>query len=166
MPAGRPTLYEGKKTCKRVYKLCLLGFVDKQLAEYLEIAESTLNLWKEEHPEFMECIRKGKTEADANVAKSLYKRAIGFKYEERTFEETVITTVDRAGELARTPGVLVKRVKKLIAPDVGAQKMWLVNRQKGLWADKTEVESKNVNLNVTPTAEEAAKIKAALDKSI
>lgn len=168
MPAGRPTKYEGKKTCKQVYKLLLLGATDEQIADFLEVALSTLNLWKQDNDEFSEVFRTGKLGADSNVAKSLYKRATGFKYEERTFENTVVTTIDQAGKLAQTPGVLVKRVKKLVPADVGAQKMWLVNRQKALWRDKVDVEQKNLNLNmnVEPTPEEAAKIKEALDKSI
>jgi hypothetical protein len=167
MPAGRPTLYD-PKMCKQVFKLCLLGSTDKQIADILDVSEASLNNWKNDYPEFLESFRKGRVDADANVANSLYKRANGYKFKEKTYESTMITSVDRAGNLAQTPGVLVKVVHKEVMPDVGAQKMWLVNRQKGVWSDKTEVESKNtnINMNVEPTPEEAQKIKEMLDKSI
>ena len=76
--AGRPTEYKEEYN-EQVYKLCLLGAIDKDIADFFDIQESTLNLWKKKHPEFMEAIKDGKEKADAEVAKSLYKRAIGYK---------------------------------------------------------------------------------------
>lgn len=165
MPAGRPTLYNDKMR-KIAFNLALLGATDEQIADTLNIAVSTLNLWKNEHPEFMEAIRSGKTEADAKVAAGLYKRAIGFKFEETTIENTMLTTVSQAGNVEMTPGVLVKRVKKMVPPDVTAQKFWLTNRQPGEWKEKTESKVTTTNFNIEPSPEEAAKIKEALDKSI
>ena len=59
--------------------LSLLGFTDKQLAAFFEVAESTLNKWKLDFPAFSESLKKGKDVADAKVATSLYNRAIGWK---------------------------------------------------------------------------------------
>jgi hypothetical protein len=165
---GRPSKYDPKMN-KQVFRLCLLGSTDKQLAEFLEVSESTLNLWKNEHPKFSEQIRNGREKADAKVAASLYKRAVGFKYEEITTESSIIRTEDDDGNIIENevPGSR-KVTKKMVVPDVGAQKMWLTNRKSSEWHDRTEVEAKNtnINLNIEPTPEEAARIKAALDKSI
>lgn len=73
---GRPTDYSDELR-EQVKNLCLLGLTDKEICKSIGIAVSTLNLWKQKHPEFMESIREGKEIADANVAKSLYKRACG-----------------------------------------------------------------------------------------
>ncbi|MDR0754552.1 MAG: hypothetical protein LBF04_04105 [Prevotellaceae bacterium] len=72
---GRPTDY-APEYAEQVFRLCLLGLIDREIAAFFEIAESTLNNWKLEHPEFLESIKKGKVQADANVAASLYKQAI------------------------------------------------------------------------------------------
>ena len=81
MPAGRPTDYREEYN-EQVTKLCKLGATDKELADFFEVAESTINLWKEVHPQFSESIKEGKIQADANVAQALYHRAIGYKHED------------------------------------------------------------------------------------
>jgi transposase-like protein len=59
-----------------VVKLCLLGQTDAELADSFGVSESTLNLWKKTHEDFSESIKKGKSPADADVAKSLYDKAL------------------------------------------------------------------------------------------
>lgn len=128
MPAGRPTIYKEEYN-EQAYKLTLLGMDDSELAGYFGIAESTLNLWKNKHPKFMESIKEGKEIADAEVSKSLNKRARGYEYDEKTYEK----------------GKLVKTVRKQVAPDTGAAMAWLKNRTRHLkkpWSDKQEVEVK------------------------
>lgn len=119
---GRPSKYK-EEYAEQAYKLCLLGATDKELADFFEVSESTLNLWKKDE-EFSESIKKGKIIADADVAASLFKRARGYTYEEDTYEQ----------------GFLTKRVVKEVAPDTGAAMAWLKNRQKDKWRDKQEVE--------------------------
>lgn len=161
-PVGRPTKYD-PVLLKKVYKLCLLGCTDKKLADILDISESTLNLWKNEHPEFSECLRKGREDADSEVARSLYKRAKGYSFEEKTFESGI--GIDEEGNAVRVMH-LEKVVKKKQAPDTAAATFWLKNRQPDIWREKTEVEAKNFNFNIVPTEEEARKIKEDLEKSI
>jgi len=72
---GRPNKYDSIDL-KQIGRLSLLGLTDKELADFLGIAESTLNKWKIEHPEFMETLKAGKDDADAKVARSLYNNAI------------------------------------------------------------------------------------------
>jgi hypothetical protein len=121
---GRPTKYEVKFN-KQVEKLCKLGATDKELADFFEVAESTLNLWKLEHPKFSESIKKGKMFADANVADSLYRRATGY-----SCPDTDIKVIN--DEIIKTP--LIKHYP----PDTPAAIFWLKNRQKGKWRDKIE----------------------------
>jgi hypothetical protein len=135
---GRPSKYDPVNN-EIVEKLCRLGVTDAELAEHFNVSESTINLWKEKHKEFSESIKRGKIEADVKVANSLFKRANGFKYKERTFEQTMITSVSEAGQLVQTPGTLVKIVEKQVAPDTTAQIFWLKNRRPKVWRDKQEL---------------------------
>lgn len=50
-PPGRPTDYR-PEYAEHARKLCLLGATDKDLADWFEVVESTVNLWKLAHPEF------------------------------------------------------------------------------------------------------------------
>ena len=86
MAGGRPTDYL-PEYCTQVKKLCLLGATDKEIADFFEVTETTINNWKIDHPEFFESIKAGKITADSEVAGSLFKRAMGFEYDEVTFEK-------------------------------------------------------------------------------
>lgn len=119
---GRPTKYK-PELCKDAYKLCLLGFTDKQLAEFFEVAESTLNLWKLEYPEFSESLKRGKDIADAEVIDSLFKRCVGYTHEE-----------DKIFQYEGIP-VIVPTTKHY-PPDPLSCFYWLNNRQRGKWSNK------------------------------
>lgn len=143
---GRPTKYKAAFN-KQVYKFSLLGATDEEIADFFEIEVSTLNLWKVQHPRFMESIKKGKIDADAEVSKSLFKRATGYTYLETTFEIVAghdVVTETPEGELIKEPAYRKRVVVKEVPPDVAAQNIWLKNRRgkartQGLpWADKHE----------------------------
>ncbi len=133
---GRPTDYR-PEYCEQVEKLCRLGATDKEIADFFGKAESTINLWKLEHPDFSESIKKGKIDADAKVASSLYHRALGYKH-------AAVQIFNDGG----TP--LVVDYIKHYAPDTTAAIFWLKNRRKEQWRDRHEVETtQNVNVTVT-----------------
>lgn len=123
---GRPTKYK-PEFAKQAYKLCLLGATDKRIADFFEVTESTLNLWKQEHPEFSESLKAGKEEADAIVAQSLFHRATGYSHPDLDIKMY-------KGKVIRTD--LVKHYP----PDSTAAIFWLKNRQPRMWRDKQEVE--------------------------
>jgi len=132
MSGGRPTDYKDEYA-EQAYKICLLGATDKDMAEFFDVAESTINNWKTAHPEFLESIKKGKTIADGNVADRLYQRALGFEHDSE--EIKVISEGQNMG--SRVERVAVR---KIYAPDTTAAIFWLKNRQKDKWRDKQEVE--------------------------
>jgi len=76
MPAGRPSSYR-PDYAGVVEKLCLLGARDADLARAFDVSESTIDNWKAAHPEFLAALKAGRELADAEVANSLYRRAIG-----------------------------------------------------------------------------------------
>lgn len=147
--AGRPTDYR-KEYCERVEKLCKLGATDKEIADFFDVAESTINLWKTEHQEFSESIKKGKIIADAEVAHSLHKRAIGYQYDEVTYEkigpgDDKVEVGEQGMETVKQDQYKKKVVTKEVPPDVAAQNIWLKNRRSKVdkeaqrWADKHEI---------------------------
>lgn len=122
--AGRPTDYK-EEYCEQAEKLCKLGCTDKELGEFFDVDESTINNWKLAHPEFLESIKSGKQLADANVANRLYQRAMGFEHDSE--EIKVIDSL-----VQRVP------IRKVYPPDTTAAIFWLKNRQKEKWRDKLE----------------------------
>lgn len=132
---GRPSRYKAEYA-EQARKLCLLGATDEALADFFAIAVSTLNKWKKDHPEFMESLKSGKQIADANVAQSLYNRALGY-----TTTETKIATFE--GQITDTLDV-----DKHYPPDPTSAIFWLKNRQPSMWRDKP-VEEAEQETNIT-----------------
>lgn len=123
---GRPSKYKPEFN-DLGYKYCLLGATDKELAEFFEVSESTLNLWKTEVPEFSESLKRGKAEADAVVASKLFHRATGYSHPD-------VDIKMYEGQIIITP------LTKHYPPDSTAAIFWLKNRQPKQWRDKQEVE--------------------------
>lgn len=123
---GQPTKYKDEYA-KQAYKLCLLGSTDKDMADFFEVSESTVNNWKHDYPEFLESIKRGKISADANVASRLYKRAIGYEHDEDKI-------FNHQGE------PLIVPTTKHVQPDTTAAIFWLKNRQPAKWRDKQELD--------------------------
>ena len=86
------------------------------------ITTKTLYEWKNKYGEISEALKKGKEVIDRQVENALLKRALGYAYDETTYED----------------GVETKRVTKEVAPDTTAQIFWLKNRKPAEWRDKIE----------------------------
>jgi hypothetical protein len=74
----------------------------------------------------LESIKKGKEQADAKVAESLFKRANGY-----TCPDVDIKVIDKE--------VVITKLKKHYPPDTIAAIFWLKNRQKDNWRDRTDI---------------------------
>ena len=123
---ARPTQYRAEYA-EQAFKLCLLGATDVQLGDFFGVSEKTINVWKHKHPKFLKALRDGKTVADAEVAHSLYKRALGFSHaEESIFNDN------------GSPRIV--ETTKHYPPDATSMIYWLKNRRSGEWRDKQEVE--------------------------
>jgi len=147
-PKGRPTKYKAAYAAQ-ARKLALLGMTDRGMANFFEISESTLNLWKKEHSDFSESIRAGKVEADARVAAALFHSALGGSTVTEVKEE-----VDAEGN-----SVTRKTVREL-PPNVTAQQFWLKNRQPQSWRDKVILEDETPPEKLAETAQRFAEIMA------
>lgn len=91
--------------------------------------EKTINNWKIAHPEFLQSINAGKADADARVAESMFKRAVGYSHD-------AVKIFMPAG--AKEP--VYADYTEHYPPDTAAGSLWLRNRQPAKWRDKTDVE--------------------------
>ena len=102
------------------------GLTIDQIAHNAGLASSTLRLYKDKYPAISEALARGKEVSDIIVENALYKRAIGYEYEE------VITEADSTGKKH-------KRIySKHVSPDVKAITFWLSNRIPDRWRDRHE----------------------------
>lgn len=151
---SRPTKYD-KKYNEQVYKLCLLGATDAEIANFFEVDEATVYRWKKEYPEFCDSIKRGKDIADSNVASKLYHRATGYQHQEiitASFQGTITDTME---------------VTKHYAPDPTAAIFWLKNRQPKKWRDKQEIDTKITgDLTTTSISIDAEKLKGLTDAEL
>lgn len=138
---GRPTLYK-PEYAEQASKLCKLGAIDKELAEFFEVSESTIYEWKNQHDDFSEAIKSGKKIADMNVADRLYQRAMGYEHPE-------VHISNYQGSITQTP------IRKVYPPDTVAAIFWLKNRQPEKWRDKTE-KALSGSVNIQATAHDEA----------
>ena len=123
---ARPSSYK-EEYAEQAEKLCKLGAIDRELADFFGVSEQTVNAWKTSFPKFFESIKKGKTQADAEVASKLFHRAIGYEHAD-------CHVSNYQGEITVTP--LIKHY----APDPVAAIFWLKNRRPDQWRDKQERE--------------------------
>jgi hypothetical protein len=122
MLPGRPTKYDPLYD-DRAYKLCLLGATDVEIAAVFGTTQQTLCAWKKAHPSFLEALTRGKIDADAEVARSLYQRALGYSHP--------------AVRIMQYDGVPIEvPYTEHYPPDTQAASMWLRNRQPAKWRDK------------------------------
>ena len=129
---SRSTLY--KKEYARIAKsLALLGATDSEIADALGVCERTINNWKKSHKEFFAALKEGKIIADANVADSLYNRALGYSHPE-------LKVFNNMGE------IVTFECEKHYPPDPTSAIFWLKNRQPALWRDKQVEETKSDDL--------------------
>jgi hypothetical protein len=130
---GRPSKYRPEFP-RQAQKLCLLGATNEKLADFFSVAVSTVDKWIKEIPEFSGALKSGRDDADARVANSLFRRALGYKhktikifqYEGQSFEHEFI---------------------EQYPPDPTSCIFWLKNRQPQRWRDKPISEDGDDRLN-------------------
>ena len=124
---GRPSKFR-QEYAEQAFKFCLLGATDADLGRFFDVDERTINNWKESHPEFLQSLKAGKEQADARVAQSLYRKALGWEH------EAVKIVAD-----AKTGTEHVVPYAERYPPDTTAAIFWLKNRRPDLWRDKQQL---------------------------
>jgi len=126
---GRKPLFR-KYMAEEAEKLAELGFTNEEIADFWGRSRRAFQYWLKKHPELLHTLKAGKARADKKVEDSLYKRAQGYEFKEKTYE--------KRGQKKKL--ILTKEVLKQIVPDTTAQIFWLKNRRPKNWRDKHEFE--------------------------
>lgn len=152
---GRPTKYNADLHPALAEAWAFAGLIDTQIAERLGVAESTLYLWKSEHVEFSEALKRGKSGPDDKVEACLFARATGY-------DHPAVKIFMPANAIKPVYAEYIEHT----VPDVTAQIFWLKNRRPSAWKDKQEVAVSDPEgiLTLTP-AERAARIAEILAKA-
>lgn len=130
------------------------GLTDIQIAENLGISKDTFYEYKKKHTDFSDSLKKGKEVVDYEVENALLKRALGYEYEEKTYE----TRYDeRTGKSVER---LTKRITKQVSPDTTAQIYWLNNRKPKQWRNKQDVDISNNGVSLAEAIQKAYESKA------
>lgn len=133
---GRPTKYDADLHPLLVWSYLQCGDTMEQAAEKLEVSKSTLYEWASIYSDFSDAIKSGRDKTNAEVEKTLLKRALGYTYNRIKIE------TDRDGHVVKKTAETVQ-----VQPDVLAQRLWLMNRKPESWRDKHEIDlSGSVNL--------------------
>lgn len=127
------------------------GITTVEIASRIGITPATLDRWRQESDELDRAMNLTDDLVDGLVEGSLFKRAMGYDYEEETY------TIDETGRK-----VLTRVVKKHVPADVKAIAMWLYNRRQDFWrsqqqalpeSDDDIIDVKNVLVQIEEVAD-------------
>lgn len=127
---GAPTKYR-PEYAPQAYKLCLLGYTNEELGVFFGVNEETIKNWAKASPQFSVSLTRGRAGADADVATSLYRRAVGCVTPDSHISNFM-------GKVTVTP------LEKHHPPDPGAAALWLHNRQPDRWRRSNEEPAKDL----------------------
>lgn len=125
-----PEVYEKLYLIER---WCREGLTEKSVAKRLGISVSTLEDYKNKHPEFLEALKKNKEVVDYEVEDSLFEKCVGKYVEvEKAFKCKEIY-YDKNNKRCEKEKVVVKTVKEFVPADTMAIAIWLNNRRPENW---------------------------------
>lgn len=135
---GRPTIYNAEVHVALVEAYAEEEYTYQKIADRLAIDVDTLKEWRRLHPDFSAALERGKERALAGVVRSLYKRALGYDYEQ----------TELVGKKNAEGGVSAKQMttrSKHVPPDVAAIMCILTNRDPGNWQHRRELLVKQIS---------------------
>lgn len=119
------------------------GLTYQQIADNMHINVATLRVWRSTYPTIDAALKESADIADRHVENALYKRALGYTYDEVTQE------LHYNKETGEEQFVETRRVTKQVLPDVTAQIYWLKNRKPKDWRDKREDDTVDKTIKIT-----------------
>lgn len=125
------------------------GLTNEQIAKNIGVNADTFYTWLKKYPEISESLKKGKAPVDFEVENALYKKAVGFDYEEI---ETIEEEVDGVFKTR------VKRTLKTALPDTSAIIFWLKNRKPEQWRKLNPVVENKLKAETEKLLKEAQSI--------
>lgn len=128
--AGRKSRYDEfvKPYLNQIAEWARSGATEKEICDALGVAQSTFYEYKKQFSELSNALRTGRQTVILNVKAALYKKAIGFEYEE-------MEGVKKEGKVVST-----RIFKRYSPPDTTAAAMLLRNYEEE-WRDKDSVQT-------------------------
>ena len=128
--AGRKSRYDEfvKPHLNQITEWARSGATEKEMCDALGVAQSTFYEYKKQFSELSNALRTGRQTVILNVKAALYKKAIGFEYEE-------MEGVKKEGKVVST-----RIFKRYSPPDTTAAAMLLRNYEEE-WRDKDYVQT-------------------------
>lgn len=116
-----------KGTFRHIIYMLAEGKTMQEIANELQVHRRTIYEWLSQNEQYWDQINETRAIIDRQVETSLYRKAMGY-----TYEEEKVTTNN---------GAFTDKIKvvKHVPPDVEACKWWLKNRQPEKWRDKREM---------------------------
>lgn len=136
---GRPTSFQSEYV-DQVERLCRTGAIDTDIAEFFNVAVSTVYEWKNAFPEFSEAIKRGKSKVDREVADKLIDRAMGAKFVVQKEVKLKSVSYVNGKKDSEEERVEVVDLQMEAPPDTQALIFFLKNRRPDLYRDRQEVE--------------------------
>jgi hypothetical protein len=149
-----------KLDLRKIYRLCILGMTNVELAEHYDVKVETWNQWanpasKTWKPGLSDAINKGREDIVSRVAERLVQRALGFKH-----KATKMFYDSQSGEVVK------EEYTEIYPPSEQAAIFILKNKRPKDWKDKQIVEgpdgSSVSSVSVTVLTDEG-KIKKLLE---
>jgi hypothetical protein len=124
----------------QVERLCRTGAIDTDIAEFFNVAVSTVYEWKTAYPEFSEAIKRGKAKVDREVADKLIDRAMGAKFVVQKEVKLKSVSYLNGKKDSEEERVEVVDLHMEAPPDTQALIFFLKNRRPDLYRERQEVE--------------------------
>ena len=132
------------------------GLVDEQIANNIGIARGTLYEWKRKYPAIDDALKKGKEVVDFEVENALFKRALGYEYQETKVIRETINGVEHVRE---------EVTQKHMPSDSTSMIFWLKNRQPDKWQKVASDIHRQREANITKTEAETELARAEIERS-
>ncbi|MGN0745401.1 MAG: helix-turn-helix domain-containing protein [Aristaeellaceae bacterium] len=119
------------------------GLTLEQIAEKCGCTRETLRQWRNTYPAISAALKKNADIVDTEVENALYKRAVGYTYNEVTRESV------KNRETGEESLQVTKVVTKQVIPDTTAQIFWLKNRRPDRWRNRPEGDTEQEDIEAT-----------------
>lgn len=123
------------------------GYSIGDIAKMMGVSNNVFRRWFDKYPKFRRAVKTNKEVVDYKVENALLKSALGYT----TKESRVLVTM-RHGKVVETQRETLTRD---IAPQIGAIRMWLLNRQPEVWKNENKMsmddllEDSKIHISVT-----------------
>ncbi len=119
------------------------GLNDEEIAQKCGIGVRTLYDWKNNHPQILQALSRGKEPVDIEVENATHALALGYTVPvKKTFKLRRVEYDPDTGKKLREYEELATGYDEVHVPaNVNAQKFWLGNRKPDVWRDKQKDEN-------------------------